>query len=58
MSGRRSGLQGGRHGRVSQTTAPNALLARDAIRNVAAQLTGALDGNLIEAQAQGGSTLA
>ena len=47
---------GGGPGRVPQTTAPNAHLARDAIQNVAAQITRALGGNLIAAQPQSGRT--
>lgn len=40
----------GRPDRVPQTTAPNAHLARAAIRSVAVQRTGTFDGNLIAAQ--------
>ena len=40
-------MPGARPGRVPQTTAPNAYLARDAIRKIAAQIAKALDGKLI-----------
>ncbi len=46
--------KGGKGGPVE--TVPNFRLARDAIRNVAAQTTGALDGNPITAHAQTGYT--